>query len=82
MTTERIIIVIVGVAILVVLFFAFTAEAKEVSKRWFISTSLENAGGASFGGLKYQKTIDEAEGVVCYTAVGAKSDVAISCVER
>lgn len=78
-------IIIIVLAILFLLFMLYVSatevEAKAV-KQWFISKSLENPGGTSYGGLKYQKTIDEEQGTVCYTAVGAKGDVAISCVTK
>jgi len=71
-------VVLLVIALLVSVIPAFAARA---ASKWYVAGSIENSGG-SFGGLKYQKIVDDELKVVCYTATGVKQDVSISCVKR
>lgn len=75
------IITALALVTVIVMLPVITLAAKSTGK-WYTSNSIENSGTSGFGGLKYQKTIDEDAGVVCYTAVNQGKDVSISCVRK
>lgn len=71
------------IALVLISFVTLPLVGLAASKKlgWYTAGSIENSGNSGFGGLRYQKTIDEETRTVCYTAISQNRDVAISCVK-